>query len=95
MSGLEGQRAVPSAKLGAMLRHLDERRHRPVTGTEAQSHDRGRISAAARAAGVREATVSAGVWELASSEVPLGRIRRPGTGRERVVDQNPAARKAR
>ncbi len=35
-----------------------------------------------------------GVRELDSGEAPLGRIRRPGGGRKRVVDLNPAVREA-
>ena len=40
----------------------------------------------ARAAGVREATVSLGVGELDSGAEPLGRARRPGGGRKRAAD---------
>lgn len=94
MSGLEGQRAVLAAKFEAILPHLNERQRRLVIGVEAQSLGHGGIRAVARAAGVREATVSAGVRELDSSQAPLGRIRRPGAGRKRVVDRNPAVREA-
>ncbi|MGW0583956.1 ISAzo13 family transposase, partial [Streptomyces sp. NPDC002920] len=61
---------------------------------EARSLGHGGIRAVARAAGVREATVSVGVRELGSGQAPLGRVRRPGAGRKRVVDLNPALRKA-
>ncbi|WP_393073308.1 ISAzo13 family transposase [Streptomyces sp. LN704] len=94
MSGLDGQRAVLAAKFEAILPHLDERQRRLLIGAEAQSLGHGGIRAVARAAGVREATVSVGVRELASGEAPLGRIRRPGAGRKRVVDRNPAVREA-
>jgi transposase len=94
MSGLEEQRDVLAAKFGAILPHLDERQRRLLIGAEAQSLGHGGIRAVARAAGVREARVSAGIRELASGEAPLGRIRRPGGGRKRVVDLNPAVRKA-
>ncbi len=43
----------------------------------------------ARAAGVREATVSAGVDEVDAGAVPLGRVRRPGGGRKRAVERDP------
>ena len=65
-----------AAKFGAILPHLDERQRRPLIGAEAQSLGHGRIRAVARAAGVREATVSAGMRELDSGEGPLGRVRR-------------------
>ena len=48
----------------------------------------------ARAAGVREATVSLGVSELDSGEEPLGRARRPGGGRKRAADLDPGLRPA-
>lgn len=92
MSGLAGQRAVLEAKFEVILPHLDERQRRLLIGAEAQSLGRGGNRAVARAAGVREATVSAGVQELGCGEAPLGRIRRPGAGRKRVVDRNPAVR---
>ncbi|MFF2134157.1 ISAzo13 family transposase [Streptomyces olivochromogenes] len=94
MSGLEEQRAVLAAKFGAILPHLDERQRRLLIGAEAQSLGHGGIRAVARAAGVREARVSAGIRELDSGEAPLGRVRRPGGGRKRVADLNPAVRKA-
>lgn len=52
------------------------------------------IRTVARAAGVRQGTVSPGVRELDSGDPPLGRVRRAGGGRKRVVDLNPAARDA-
>ncbi|MGW4565975.1 ISAzo13 family transposase [Streptomyces sp. NPDC004561] len=94
MSGLEEQRAVLTAKFRSILPHLDERQRRLLIGAEAQSLGHGGIKAVALAAGVREATVSVGVRELASGQAPLGRIRRPGGGRKRVVDLNPAVREA-
>ncbi|MEU2718831.1 ISAzo13 family transposase, partial [Streptomyces sp. NPDC007205] len=94
MSGLDGQRIVLAVKFEAILPHLDERQCRLLIGAEAQSLSHGGIRAVARAAGVREATVSAGVRELDSGEAPLGRVRRPGAGRKRVVDRDPAVREA-
>ncbi|MFJ9543835.1 ISAzo13 family transposase [Streptomyces sp. NPDC101225] len=94
MGGLEVQRAVLAAKFGAILPHLDERQRRLLIGAEARSLGHGGIRAVAQAAGVREATVSLGVRELDSGEAPLGRVRRPGGGRKRVVDLNPALRDA-
>jgi transposase len=48
----------------------------------------------ARAAGVREATVSLGVDELEAGAEPLGRARRPGGGRKRAADADPGLRPA-
>lgn len=92
MSELVGQRAVLAAKFGEILPHLDERQRRLLIGAEAQSLGHGGIRAVARAAGVCEATVSAGVRELDSGEAPLGRVRRSGASRKRVDRNRPFGR---
>jgi len=71
------QQAVLAAKFETILAHLDERWRRLLLGAEARSIGHGGIRLVARAAGVREATVSLGVRELESGEPPLGRVRRP------------------
>jgi hypothetical protein len=82
------------AKLEAILPHLDERQRRLLLGAEARALGHGGIRAVARAAGVREATVSLGVSELEAGEGPLGRVRRPGGGRKRLVELDPGLRPA-
>lgn len=94
MSGVDRQRTTLAVRFEVILPHLDERQRRLLIGAEAQSLGHGGVRAVTRAAGVREATVSAGVRELDSGEAPLGRVRRPGAGRKRVVDWNPAVREA-
>ncbi|AWW35412.1 hypothetical protein DN051_39965 [Streptomyces cadmiisoli] len=59
----------------AILPHLDERQRSLLIEAEAQSLDHGGIRAVARTAGVREATVSAGMRELSPVDTSLGRIR--------------------
>ena len=71
-------REMLAAKFGAILPHLDERQRRLVLGVEARSLGRGGGRFVARAAGIREATVSRGVTELESGAAPLGRVRTPG-----------------
>jgi hypothetical protein len=78
-----------AAKFEVLLPHLDERQRRLVLAAEARALGHGGIRLVARAAGVREATVSLGVTELDSGQAPLGRVRRPGAGRKRVVDTDP------
>jgi hypothetical protein len=78
-----------SAKFEEIFPHLDERQRRLLMGAEARSLGRGGIRAVARAAGVREATVSRGVDELDHGEEPLGRVRRPGGGRKRATEIDP------
>src|SRR5712692_4449476 len=83
-----------AAKFEVIFPHLDERQRRLVMGAEARALGHGGIRLVARAAGVREATVSLGVDELDSGAGPLGRARRPGGGRKRLSDLDPGLRPA-
>jgi transposase len=74
--------------------HLDERQRRLLMGAEARALGYGGIRLVARAAAVREATVSLGVDELEAGSEPLGRARRPGGGRKRAADADPGLRPA-
>ena len=78
-----------TAKFDALFPHLDERQRRLLAGAEARSLGHGGIRVAARAAGMREGTVSRGVDELDSAAEPLGRVRRPGGGRKKLADLDP------
>src|ERR1700689_1092877 len=89
MGTMEETRQVVAAKFQAIFPHLDERQRRLLMGAEARSLGHGGIRLVARAAGVREATVSLGVDELDSGAAPLGRVRRPGGGRKRAADLDP------
>jgi Rhodopirellula transposase DDE domain len=75
-----------AAKFGVIFPHLDERQRRLLMGAEARALGHGGIRLVARAAGVREATVSLGVTELDAGAEPLGRVRRPGGGRKRATE---------
>ncbi|MHB9864361.1 ISAzo13 family transposase [Streptomyces sp. YIM S03343] len=94
MGASEEQRAALAAKFEAIFPHLDERQRRLLIGAEARSIGHGGIRLVARAAGVREATVSLGADELDSGDAPLGRVRRVGGGRKRTVDLDPGLRPA-
>src|SRR5207245_11694920 len=74
-------------ELGGRLRRL-------LMGAKARALGPGGVRAVARAAGVREATVSLGVDERDSGAEPLGRARRPGGGRKRAADLDPGLRPA-
>jgi hypothetical protein len=78
-----------AAKFQTILPHLDERQRRLLLGAEARALGHGGIRAVALAADVREATVSLGVDELDAGTEPLGRVRRRGGGRKRLVDLDP------
>src|SRR5690242_11929233 len=83
-----------AAKFEAIFPHLDERQRRLLLGAEARVLGHGGIRVVARAAGVREATVSLGAAELEAGAEPLGRARRPGGGRKRLADLDPGLRPA-
>ena len=71
-------------------RHLDERPRRLVAAAEVAAA--GSVSAVARATGVSRRAIRAGVKELTArsgAALAPGRIRRPGGGRKRTVDQDP------
>src|SRR5215467_2264687 len=87
-------REMLAAKFEVIFPHLDERQRRLLMGAEARALGHGGIRLVARAAGVREATVSLGVSELDSGGEPLGRVRRPGGGRKRAADLDPGLRPA-
>src|SRR5690242_5663234 len=82
-------REMLAAKFEAILPHLDERQRRLLMGAEARVLGHGGSRLVARAAGIREATVSLGVAELESGQEPLGRARRPGGGRKRLAETDP------
>src|SRR5437899_8299185 len=93
-----GEMIVTREMLAALFEsvspHLDERQRRLLAGAEARVVGHGGIRLVARAAGVREATVSLGVDELEAGGEPLGRARRPGGGRKRAADVDPGLRPA-
>jgi transposase len=80
---------ILAAKFETILPHLDERQRRLLLGAEARALGHGGIRQVARAARVREATVSLGVDELEAGAEPLGRARRPGGGRKRAAEVDP------
>src|SRR6266702_482224 len=94
MGSSEEAGQVLAAKFEVIFPHLDERQRRLLMGAEARALGHGGIRLVARAAGVREATVSLGVDELDAGAEPLGRARRPGGGRKRAAELDPGLRPA-
>src|SRR5450755_867921 len=90
----DGAGEMLAAKFESIFPHLDERQRRLLMGAEARVLGHGGIRVVARAAGVREATVSLGAGELEAGAEPLGRVRRPGGGRKRLADLDPGLRPA-
>jgi len=75
----------------ALAGDLDERRRRLWAAAEARSHGRGGIAAVARASGIAENTIRAGLRELESgSSVGTSRVRRAGGGRKPITESDPS-----
>ena len=94
MDGEQETVQILAAKFQVIFPHLDERQRRLLLGAEARALGHGGIRLVARAAGVREATVSLGAGELEAGAEPLGRARRPGGGRKRAAALDPGLRTA-
>jgi transposase len=94
MGVVEETEGMLAAKFAVLLPHLDERQRRLLLGAEARILGHGGIRRVARAAGVAEGTVSRGVSALEAGEQPLGRVRRRGGGRKRLVDRDSGLRSA-
>jgi len=72
---------------------LDERGRRVVAAAEAIAVGWGGIMAVHRATGVGRATIERGIRELRgmTPPAPVGRVRRPGGGRKKVIETDPHA----
>src|SRR5690348_11542901 len=90
MGSTEDAEGLLAVKFEALFPYLDERQRRLLLGAEARGLGHGGIRVVARAARVAEGTVARGVSELEAGEPASGRVRRPGGGRKRLVDQEPA-----
>ena len=70
---------------------LDERSRRLLVAAESKAWGRGGVSAVSRATGVSRQVIRRGLAELQQPVVPpAGRIRRPGGGRKKAVQKDPA-----
>ena len=80
-----------AARFEVLLPHLNERQQRLALAVEARLLGHGGVRAVAQVAGVSEATVRKGVFELEAGEAPFppGRVRRPGGGRKSATRQDP------
>ena len=91
---------LPSVDTGAVRRRfemlspfLDERTRRLFVAAEATAMGRGGVAGVARATGVSRGAIARGCQELRDPEKGVsGRIRRPGGGRKRAIDQDPTLR---
>jgi hypothetical protein len=70
---------------------LDERSRRLVAAAESAAIGRGGVSAVSRATGLSRQVIRQGMAELSEAAVhPPGRVRRPGGGRKKTVEQDPS-----
>ena len=83
-----------SVKFAAIFPHLAERQRRLRMGAEARALGYGGIRPVARAAGVREVTVSLGADELDAGAGPLSRPAAVAGGVKRLSDLDPGLRPA-
>ena len=80
----------------AMIRHdyemlqpsLSERGRRMFAAAQVRALGYGGLAAVARATGLAPSTIGRALKELASGTVADGRVRRPGGGRKKLVDQD-------
>jgi transposase len=83
------ERAI-GERFRAIAPELNERQRRIWAATEARSAGRGGIAAVARASGIAENTIRAGLRELESGEtLEPGRVRRRGGGRKPATEADP------
>jgi hypothetical protein len=68
---------------------LDERSRRLFAAAEAKTAGHGGIAAAYRATGIARSTIGRGLKELAAPAALAGRVRRPGSGRPTLTEQDP------
>lgn len=80
-------------KFKALRGKLDERAYRLALGAEAIAYGRSGISLVSRATGASRTTIRTGIKDLnTASEEEIGRVRKPGGGRKRIVDADPSIR---
>src|SRR5215207_11358015 len=92
MAVTAGALALVQRRFAVLAPVLDERRRRLVAAAEAMALGRGGVSGVARVTGVSRRAIQAGLAELqapAVTALPPARIRRPGGGRQRVIDTDP------
>jgi Rhodopirellula transposase DDE domain len=92
MAVSEDDMPVLAAKFAVMRQVADERAWRVYLGSEARALGYGGIAVVARAAGVSETTVAAGVAEIEAGRLDVlrpGRSRRPGGGRKKAEEMQP------
>ena len=82
--------AVIARRFADVGPELNERQRRLWAASEARALGYGGIAAVGRATGIAASTISRGIVELRARELlEAGRVRRPGGGRKRLVENDP------
>src|ERR671937_3047917 len=79
-----------AAMFAVVSPHLGERQRRLLAGAQARALGRGGVATVARASGMSRSTVRIGTTEIDQGPELTGRVRRPGAGRPRAAERNPA-----
>jgi DNA-binding transcriptional regulator GbsR (MarR family) len=79
-----------NSKYPLIKRRLDEKTRRLWAAIEANSIGRGGITVVSNATGLSRTTITAAIKELDEAEESVGKIRRPGGGRRRLTETEPA-----
>jgi hypothetical protein len=87
---MEVTEAALAAVFTVLSPHLDERQRRLLAGAQARVLGRGGIAVVARAAGLARSTVQDGAREVDRGPEVIGGVRRPGAGRPKLTEQDPA-----
>ncbi len=83
--------AAVRTRFALLNKVLDERSRRLLVAAESKAWGRGGVSAVSRATGVSRQVIRRGLAELQQPVAPpAGRIRRPGGGRKKAVEKDPA-----
>jgi len=77
-------------KFVSILPNLDERQRRLLADAEARSLGYGGIRRVSRASGISHATIQRAWKQLDTPPPAAGRVRRPGGGRQKIRDKDPA-----
>ena len=77
-------------KFASILPNLDERQRRLLAAAEARSLGYGGVRRVSRASGISHAAIQRALKELDAPLPPPGRVRRPGGGRKKLRDKEPA-----
>ena len=82
--------ALLHGRMDSLFPHLTERQRRLAAAVDARALGYGGVSRVARSTGMSRVTIHQGLAELDRGGFPPGRSRRPGGGRKKVQEQDPA-----